>query len=307
MSHAKDDAEKLFKAMKGAGTDEKALIEVIGHRSKEDLHKIAQEYKEHHKEDLVHAIRGDTSHNFEELLVLRVLPRVEVRKWLLTRATKGAGTAEKYLVDVLAPATNAEVLEVYQNDPTTIARVLNDVSHGDFAKVIHEVLKGKRDEGHPDDHKAKEYAEKLYKAGEGKWGTDENVFVQTLTTLGPHYLHAVSQHYEKEHKHSLAVAIQKETSGHFEDLLVGLTKTHLEYYADRLFSAMHGAGTDEHALNFIFGILSHHEIKEVAKLLNERHKRSLDEMVKSDTSGTHRDLLVALMQASDVKEEKHHK
>jgi len=294
MSH-KHDAEALHKAMKGAGTDEKALIDIIGHRSKEDLQKIAHEYHEQFKAKLENDIKGDTSGNFEELLVLRILPKVEVRKWLLTKATKGAGTAEKYLIDVLAPANNHEVIDVYQNDPTTIAKVLNDVSHGNFSKVVHEVLKGKRDEGHPDDHKAKEYAEQIFKAGEDKIGTDEDTFNKIITTLGPNYLSKIDHFYQEKHKHTLELAIKKETSGAYEDLLVGLTKPPLVYYADRLFSALHGAGTDEHALNFVFGILDKHEFKEVSKLVHDRHKKSLEEMVKSDTSGNYRDLLVALM------------
>jgi len=297
MSHhhdAKADAEALHKAMKGTGTDEKALISIIGTRSKEDLHHVAKEYHDHFKASLENDIKGDTSGNFEELLVLRVKSKVEVRKWLLTKATKGAGTAEKYLIDVLAPATNEEVIEIYQNDPTTIANVLNDVSHGNFSKVIHEVLKGKRHEN-IDDGDADKIAEKLYKAGEGKFGTDEDTFNAVISTHGPHALAKISHHYHKHHKHSLEDAIKKETSGHYEDLLVGLTKPPLVYYADRLFAATHGIGTDEHALNFIFGILSKHELKEVTKLVKERHNKGLEDLVKGDTSGNYRDLLMTLV------------
>lgn len=299
MSHHKDfkgDAEALHKAMKGAGTEEKVLIDIIGNRSKQELAQIAQEYHALFKADLAKDLAGDTSYNFKELLCWRVLPNAEVRKQLLLRATKGAGTAEKYLVDVLAPATNAEVLALYQHDPQIVAAVLNDVSHGDFSKVVLEVLKGKRNETQQIDEKeAERVAENLYKAGEGKFGTDEQTFTSLLTQYGPAFLTRVSYHYAAKHKHSLEIAIKKETSGHYEDILVALTKPSLVYYADRLYQAMHGLGTDERALNYIFAVLSKEEVKQVAHLFQERHKEPLEKAVKGDTSGDYGSLLLALL------------
>jgi annexin A7/11 len=290
------DAEIIHKAIKGLGTDEKAIISVLGHRTKQQVGMIAQAYKTHYKDTLEKALVGDTGGHFGELCAWRALPPVEVRKALLTKATKGAGTAEKYLIDVLAPATNAEILEVYQNDPTTIAKVLNDVSHGDFAKVIHELLKGKRQEWEQiDDVNAANVAERFYKAGEGKLGTDEKVFNELLTTHGPLFLDRVNHHYMAKHKHTLETAIKKETSGHYEDLLVGLTKAPLIYYCDRLYSAIHGAGTDERALNFIFAILDFDELRAVKQLYEQRHKVPLEKAIKGDTSGNYEDLLVALL------------
>jgi len=290
------DAEIIHKAIKGAGTDEKAIIGIIGHRTKAQCQMIAQAFHHHHKETLEHALAGDTSYNFKETLLWRVEPKVEVRKALLNKATKGAGTAERYLIDVLAPATNAEILEVYQNDPQTIANVLNDVSHGNFSKVIRELLKGKRQEWEQiDEGAAAAVAERFYKAGEGKLGTDEHAFNEILTTHGPLFLERVNAHYQSHHKHTLETAIKKETSGHYEDLLVALTKPPYVYYADRLYQAMHGLGTDERAINFIFGILDLHELAIVKQIFEQRHGKPLETFIKGDTSGHYEDLLVALL------------
>lgn len=297
MSHDyKHDAEALHKAISGAGTDEKVLVDIIGSRSKNELAQIAKEYEAHFKKSLAHDLAGDTSYNFKELLCWRVLPNKEVRKQLLLKATKGAGTAEKYLIDVLGPASNAEILELYQHDPAIVASVLNDVSHGNFAKVIHEVLKGKRDENpQVDEHEAEKVAEILYKAGEGKLGTDEKTFNDIITTRGWVFLQRVSAHYAAKHKHPLETAIKKETSGNYEDILIALVQHPLVYYADRLYNAMHGLGTDERALNYVFGILSREDLKKVGQLFQERHKDTLEKYVKGDTSGHYRDLLVALL------------
>jgi len=293
----KADAEVCHKAIKGAGTDEKALISVFGYRSKQQLHEIANEYQAAHGNTLYKDIDGDCSGNFRELMLWLLLPSAGVRKELLKKATKGAGTAEVYLIDALAPATNQEVLDLYQHDPSIVKDVLNDVSHGDFAKVVNELLKGKRDENpHIDESEAAAVAEKLYKAGEGKLGTDEDTFTALLTKHGSLFLQKASSLYASKHKHGLEVAIKKETSGYYEDILVALVQTPLQYYAERLFSAMKGLGTDERALNYIFGLLSRHDLHQVAAILHEKHKdKTLEKMVESDCSSYYRDLLLALL------------
>jgi len=297
MSHDyKADAAALHKALKGAGTDEKTLINIIGSRSKEELQHISKEYEAAYKHSLVKDVEGDTSYNFKELLMWRLLPAEEVRRQLLVKATKGAGTTEKYLVDVFGPATNQEVIRLYQHDPSVVAAVLNDVSHGNFAKVIKELLKGKRDENmYVDDNAAAQAAEQLYKAGEGKLGTDEDTFNAIITKHNPAFLQRVSQIYAQKHKHPIETAIKKETSGNYEDILVALVQFPLVFYADRLYKAMHGLGTDERALNYVFGILSRQEMHEVARLFQERHKDTLEKAVKGDTSGDYRTLLLNLM------------
>jgi len=292
--NAGNDADVIHKAIKGLGTDEKTIIKIVGHRTKEQLRHIAHEYHSRHKNDLVKDIKGDTSGNFEEVLVMRFSSPDECRKWLLKKATKGAGTAEKYLIDVFAPATNEEILGLYQYDPQVITDVLNDVSSGNFSKVLREVLKGKRD-NHVDEGQAEKDAERLYKAGEGKLGTDEDVFNDIFSHHGPNYLAKVDHYYSHKHKHTLETAVKKETSGNYEDLLVGLLKPKYVYYADRLFTSMKGLGTDEHALNHIMGILDLHELKEVAKIFHQRHNKSLADFVKGDTSGDYRELLLALL------------
>jgi hypothetical protein len=67
--------------------------------------------------------------------------RTNLRRELLRYATKGAGTAERYLIDVLAPASNHEILDIHRVDSKAIDMVLSDVSFGNFAKIIRNLLK----------------------------------------------------------------------------------------------------------------------------------------------------------------------
>jgi len=231
------------------------------------------------------------------LLVWLAKPVPEVRCALLKYATKGAGTAEKYLIDVLAPSSNRDILDIFQTDPTAIAAVTNDVSHGDFAKVVNQLLKSKRTEGdHVDEGEASRIAEQLYKAGEGKLGTDEGTFTEIITTYSPAFLKRVSYHYASKHKNSLEVAIKKETSGDYETILVALLKTKHEYFADRFFKATKGLGTDDKFLCYALGILSREELTHVAKIFKEKHpETTLYKMIADDVSGDYGDLIKMLV------------
>lgn len=299
MSHfdAKDDAKKLNKAMKGLGTDEKAINEVIGNRSKSQLLEIAKEYQNLFNVSLEKDIKGDTGGHYETLLVGLISSPAQVRCNLLKKATKGAGTCEKYLIDVLAPSSNQEILDFYQQDPTVIANVINDVGNSDFDKVVKILLKGKRSEATKvDDGDAAKVAEQLYKAGEGKLGTDEDSFINILTTHSVSFIKQASKIYQEKHKSTIEQAIKKETSGDFEDILVALTKTKHEFFADRIWNATHGLGTDDHFVCFFFSALSRDDIHQVAKIFHDRHPNvTLEKQILGDVSGHYGDLVKILL------------
>jgi len=288
----------IHKAIQGLGTDEKAINEVIGHRNKHEIQEIAKAYEHAYKKSLISDIKGDTGGNYKRLLVSLINTPVQNKKELIDRATKGLGTTEKYLIDVLAPSSNEEILEIYQHDPKSIHAILDDVSSGNFAKVVDTILKGKRrTEDHISDEEAKTQAERMFKAGEGKLGTDEKTFNEIITTYNPHQLKQISKHYEQKHKHGLEKAIKSETSGNYEDLLVGLLKTKHEYFADRLYDAIAGLGTDDTFLIYAFGVLSKDDLKKVAHIFDERHPKrgGLAKAVKEDTSGDYQDLLLKVL------------
>jgi len=68
-----------------------------------------------------------------------------------------------------------------------------------------------------------------------------------------------------------------------------------DYYADRLYKAMHGAGTDDNVLSWIFAYLERHELKYVEAIFNKRFPKSLKDMVKGDTSGHYEKALLELL------------
>jgi len=291
------DATRLKSAFRGLGTDNKTVIEIVANRSKEQLAAIAAAYASRHSHSLEHDLRSETSFNFQKLLLGLLNHRTNLRREILRYATKGAGTAERYLIDVLAPASNQEVADIHRVDPKAIDMVLDDVTFGNFAKMIRNLVKAQREETMMvNDNEAMQISEILYKAGEGRLGTDDSTFVDIFTRRSSAFLQRVNFFYQQKHKrHSLQVAIKKETSGHYKSLLMALSKPRYEFYADRLYKAMHGLGTDDNALIYVFSVLTKAELRQVADIFQRKRSRSLQSMIKGDTSGNYEKLLIELL------------
>jgi len=290
-----EDAKHLRDAMKGAGTDEKVLIKIIGNRSRQQLQAIASAFKAKYGKDLKKEIKSEVSGNFKKVLVYRFKSQTELKARGLKKAVKGAGTNERALINILPYTPNAELKAILTADPHLKDRIVKDLS-GDFKDAVKDILGCDRNEN-PQINPAElaEDVKKLYKAGEGKIGTDEKAFFKILCNKAPWYNQALNAEYAKQHKHSVEVAISKEMSGWLKELLEALVNAPYDYYAERLFKAMHGAGTDDKQLVWTFGYLERHELSYVEAIFNRRYPKHLKDMIKGDTSGHYEKILLELL------------
>lgn len=103
------DADILYKAMKGFGTDENALIAVLCNRTWEQRKEIALAFKTSYGKDLVKEIESETSGNFEKLLVNLLTDPQLIEAQHLEDSIKGIGTNEKALIDCICTKNNFEL------------------------------------------------------------------------------------------------------------------------------------------------------------------------------------------------------
>lgn len=103
------DAHDLKKAMKGFGTDEDTLINIICRRSNEQRQEIQRQYKTHFGKDLIEDIKSETSGNFENLLVGLLHPIVDFYCREICDAMAGMGTDEDVLIETLCTLSNHEI------------------------------------------------------------------------------------------------------------------------------------------------------------------------------------------------------
>jgi len=292
----KIDAQDLHRAFKGA-TDESVIIRILGHRSKQQLLAVAEEFRNQsaHHHTLEQGLKSQISGtDFLKLCLGVITPVIQVKKDTLREAVEGLGTRENILIDVLSQSTAYEIA-LLAADEKLKKMVLDDVG-GDFKRTIEEIFKALRpDFGGIDPKQAVEIAHSFYKAGEGKIGTDERKYIEIITHHSMEALLQVDAAYKAKHKHGLKKAISSETSGSFKIILKALITHKYEYFAQRCHEAIAGAGTDERTLIYIFSVLDKGELKEVARIYKEAFKESLPDAIKGDCSGSFCKLFLSLL------------
>lgn len=65
-------------------------------------------------------------------------------------------------------------------------------------------------------------ADQLYAGGAGRWGTDENAFIDIITGYNRAEIQQICAAYEVKYKSSLEAAIKSEFSGELETALIAL-------------------------------------------------------------------------------------
>jgi len=294
-SDPRNDAIRLRKSMKGLGTDDSTLIQIMTHRSKQQLALIQDVYLKEHHHSLEKDITGDTSGNYCRLLCDIAKPVYVLKVEHIRNAVKGIGTRENILIDIITQSSNAEIAAIKRAYPNVEHDVSSDTS-GNFRKVLLEILRGNRQEITViNDAQAVQIAQDIYRAGEQRLGTNDSKFVEIFTTYSPYFLDRVNYHYTNQYGHSLERAIEKETSGYYKDALIALTKPPDVYFADRLKQATKGLGTDDWGLIYIFAIHDKAQIKHIAQVYAARGHGNLSYNIEKDTSGNYRKSLLSLM------------
>ncbi|XP_016278563.1 annexin A3 isoform X2 [Monodelphis domestica] len=205
------DAKQLKKAMKGTGTNESTLIEILTTRSNRQLKEISQAYYTAYKKSLGDAISSETSGDFRKALLTLadILYEAGEKRW---------GTDEDKFTEILCLRSFPQLrltFEEYRN-----------ISQKD----IEESIKGELS-GHFEDlllaivHCVKNMpaflAERLHKALKGA-GTDELTLNRIMVSRSEIDLLDIQGEYKKHYGCSLYSAIKADTSGDYEIALLKL-------------------------------------------------------------------------------------
>jgi hypothetical protein len=284
--------------MKGFGTNEAKLVEVIGPRTNEELQLISATFTSEIKRDLIKDLKDETSGNFENALVSLVTDRYDLDAQLVEKAVKGLGTDEDLLSEVLCTRSPAELkliseayMRLYRKDMAT--RVYSDVS-GDLLRVYRTLLTSPRTDDKSDSQLESD-VKALYAAGEGKWGTNEKAFIDIIASSSRPYCEKLFFAYAKVHGKSLDKAITNEMGGDTGKALALLVTPLDLVFSRKFYESMHGAGTKDTMLVRLIATQKGRGLKVINTRFIMDHQKNLYKWVESETSGDYRKILLSTL------------
>ncbi|XP_052869796.1 annexin B10-like [Anopheles cruzii] len=298
-----EDAGALRKAMKGFGTDEQAIIDILCSRSNAQRQVIQAAFKNELGRDLVKDLKSELSGKFEDVIVGLMLPPVQYLCKQMYKAMDGIGTDEKSLIEVLCSQNNeqmhqiAHAYEEMYNRP--LAEHVCSETSGSFRRLLTLIITGTREApGTVDPELAVAQAKQLYDAGEGKFGTDESAFYKILAHCSFDQLEIVFEEYKKLTGRTIEQALKAELSGDFYDALsaiVECVQMAPHFFAKKLFQAMDGLGTDDKTLIRIIISRAEIDLQNIKDEFEQMYNKTLLSAVKSETSGDYKRVLCALI------------
>ncbi|XP_071487933.1 annexin A13-like [Diadema antillarum] len=227
---AKYDARCLKKAMRGAGTDEAALLEILCARNNAEIAEIRKAYQDGGYGDLEKDLKSDTSGDLERLLVgLSVGARDEHAhpdgnqamadaKALYEAGAAQWGTDESEFQRILVGRSFGHLRLVFrayeEATGTSLKSVIKSEMSGDLKRGYLNIIKFI-------DDPVKYYVHKLHKAMKGA-GTDESCLVRIFVMRCEVDLADIRHAYQAKYGRELKDDLEKEVSGDFKNALLAL-------------------------------------------------------------------------------------
>ena len=230
MTPAEYDAMCLYKAMKGAGTREGVLIEIIGTRTNQELMQVKDIFQREYHESLEKWVRGDTSGNFRNLLTallqcnrsmnLNPDPNMcQNEAQALYNAGEGRwGTDESTFIRIFANRSAAEMAMI--NDCYTrlrgkgLLKAIDKEFSGDIKTLLETIVGGLLDP-------AGYFAKRIREAVKGL-GTNDSKLVRVIVSRSEIDLGRIKQAYQTMYGRDLLHDVRDDTSGYYREILTGL-------------------------------------------------------------------------------------
>ena len=227
------DCMELYAAMKGVGTNEDTLTEIIGSRPPAVLTEIKKRFKELYKEELETWVKDETSGDYKKLLVsllqccrsdnkdLNTEKLENDVKELYEAGENKIGTDEQVFNRIFSLRSYDELKYINKKYKLMLGKdlfaVIDSEFSGDIKKLLRTVL-------HVAIDVTDYFAERIRWACKGA-GTNDEVLIRCLVSRDEIDLKQIKEIYVKKFNKSLYQEIKDETSGDYKNILLGIAMT----------------------------------------------------------------------------------
>ena len=216
--------------MKGIGTNEGVLIEIIGTRNNQEIQMIKAEFQKNYGKSLESWVQDETSGNLRRLLIsllqanrsMNTMPdpvMCQNDAQALYAAGEGRwGTDESTFIRIFSQRSAAEIALISRNYQQLRGKSLHHAIEkefsGDIKKLLHTVLEGLSDP-------AAYYARRLRDAVEGV-GTNDSRLVRVIVSRCEVDMPLIKQAYRRLYGRDLVHDVRSDTSGDYKKILTHL-------------------------------------------------------------------------------------
>ncbi|KAL2478235.1 Annexin D3 [Forsythia ovata] len=302
-----EDCEKLMKAFKGLGTDENAIIWVLGHRNASQRKKIRETFQQIYNKSLIDYLYSELSGDFRNAVILWVYDPPERDARLANNALKSRKkniTVLQVLVEIACATSPHHLAAVRQAycalfDCSLEEDIISNVSLPVQKVLVSLVSSYRYDKEVVDSSIANMEAAKLHDAIKAK-KLEDNDLTWILSTRNVFQLRATFQCYKDNYGKSIDEDIIACGKGILESILkvvVWCIDTPERHFAEVVRASIVGLGTDEDSLNRAIVTRAEIDMMKVRGEYFNVNKSSLDNAVIGDTSGDYKDFLMTLLGA----------
>lgn len=230
-THSHYDASELKGSMKGLGTDEDTLIEIICSRTNQELHNIQGAYKELFKTELEKDITSDTSGDFRKLMIALAKGKrpeensvVDYEKIdhdareLYEAGIKRKGTDAAKWISIMTERSTSHLQKVFDRyksySPFDMVESVKKEFNGDMENAMVNLVQCIQ-------NKHLYFADRLYDSMKGK-GTKDKILIRIMVARSEIDMLKIRREFKKKYGKSLHYFISQDTKGDYQKALLNL-------------------------------------------------------------------------------------
>ena len=301
MSSIQETAEKLHANLYGKKKED-LILDVIMTNNLQNRVAIAQYYRATYETQLFDDIKSKIGDDFGYCAAQLFLSPLEFCIYHLKLGLKKGNECTMEMLTsktieelkIIEDAFNKEVTD----QKKTLRAQIQNVYDKSIAPIILTLFSTPRKSNpKPNNDECQAYAIKLTKIEPKKWIENQNIFKEIFIERSPEELILIARYYLKLTGENLIDVIEKKTKGKVQTLIKELLYNNImphELFAEKIYLAIKGAGTDEEVLSRALVSRCELDMAAMRDIYQTKYKVTMKEDIIDDTSGPYQKLCVYL-------------
>ncbi|WOK96808.1 annexin-like protein RJ4 [Canna indica] len=298
---AAEDAEQVREAVKGWGTNEKALIAILAHRDAAQRKHIQLAYEEMYQENLIKRLESEIHGDFERAVYRWLFEPIE-REAMMANLALTKNLNYQVIVETACVNSPNELLIVKQAYHAKYRHSLEEdvAAHtgGDLRKLLVALVSTYRYGGDEIDLRLAQSEAKILQDLISQKELNHDEIIRILGTRSKAQLNATFNCYRDEFGTPIEESLSGETANEYALALHMAIRCIIDphmYFVDVLDDALSKSGADEDTLTRVIVMHAEKDLGVIKEKFQKRKSVPLEHAVDKKTSGDYKNFILALV------------